>query len=115
MTDYVVNFKKISPQMGDLQKVNNAQSPFILEVKAIIIIIFNILFGVMLLIFPVIFAFILFMIVINIASFHLHDCHNHLMIIIIIIIDVQGLESASTYEVFVEAVNEYGIGEPSSR
>lgn len=43
--------------MGDLQKVNNAQSPFILE----------------------------------------------------------GLESASTYEVFVEAVNEYGIGEPSSR
>ena len=34
VTDYVVNFKKISPQMGDLEKVNNAQSPFILEVES---------------------------------------------------------------------------------
>ena len=39
VTDYVVNFKKISPQMGDLQKVNNAQSPFILEVESIMILI----------------------------------------------------------------------------
>ena len=37
VTDYVVNFKKISPAMGDLKKVNNAQSPFILEVKVIMI------------------------------------------------------------------------------
>ena len=65
--------------MGDLKKVNNAQSPFILEVEVIMI----------------------------------HRSNNSYSYNDNVI--VQGLESASTYEVFVEAVNEYGIGEPSSR